>query len=159
MKKIIFIVTILFSISINAQVGIGTNNPDASTALDIVSTDKGILIPRVSLTGKDDITTIENPTSSLLIYNIANVSDIIPGFYYWKDNTWNALSLPTKPLITSSPSATPVTVYTINGYLKVGNTADNPIDSSFSPEEGTMRFKSDTNKFQVFDGTDWVDLH
>lgn len=159
MKKIIFTVAILFSININAQVGIGTTSPDTSTILDIVSADKGILIPRVSLTGKSDAVTIENPTTSLLIYNSATVSGMTPGFYYWKDNTWNALSLPSKPLITSSTSADPVTVYTVNGYLKVGNTADNPADSSFSPEEGTMRFKSDTSKFQVFDGTVWVDLH
>ncbi len=41
-----------------AQVGIGTTTPHASAILDITSTNKGLLLPRVNLTGTNDNTTI-----------------------------------------------------------------------------------------------------
>jgi len=69
MKKQKFI--LLFIISITtcnfAQVGIGTDTPDASAVLDITSISKGILIPRLTTAQRDVIT---NPTFGLLIMNV-----------------------------------------------------------------------------------------
>lgn len=65
------------------QVGIGTTNPSTSSALDINSTNSGLLIPRINLTSTTDVTTIANPATSLLVYNTATVSDVVPGYYYW----------------------------------------------------------------------------
>jgi len=72
------------------NVGINSTgaNPDASSMLDIVSTDKGILIPRVVLTGTASALPIVSPTTSLLIYNSATVSDVTPGYYYWDGSAW-----------------------------------------------------------------------
>ncbi|MCF0052940.1 hypothetical protein LXM25_22925 [Dyadobacter sp. LJ53] len=68
--------------NISAQnVGINTTQPDASAALDIVGTDKGLLIPRVSLQSLIDNTTIPNPATALLIYN-TNEAIGKAGFYY-----------------------------------------------------------------------------
>lgn len=66
MKKISYLAVLLFFILhySGAQVGIGTITPDTSTILDIESTDKGILIPRVSRTD------IANPANGLLIYEV-----------------------------------------------------------------------------------------
>lgn len=44
---------------VQAQVGIGTNNPDSSSVLELKSTTKGLLIPRVSLTSISDVLTLE----------------------------------------------------------------------------------------------------
>lgn len=90
-KRICLFVFTLISCVINAQTGIGTKAPDASSALDVNFTDKGILIPRVSLTGTTDITTITSAAKSLMVYNIATISDITPGYYYWDNNRWNRL--------------------------------------------------------------------
>lgn len=49
-----------------AQVGINTIEPDPSSALDITSTTKGLLIPRMATTDRDGIA---NPTTGLLIFN------------------------------------------------------------------------------------------
>lgn len=62
--------------------------PDASAILDISSSDKGMLVPRVTLTGTNDITTIATPATSLLVYNTATVSDVTPGFYYFNGTLW-----------------------------------------------------------------------
>lgn len=53
------------------NVGINTtgNAPDVSAMLDIVSSSKGLLLPRVSLSSTTDASTISNPATSLLVYN------------------------------------------------------------------------------------------
>jgi len=61
---------------------------NASSILDVSSTNKGMLIPRVALTGTSDITTIAGPATSLLIYNTASVSNVTPGYYYWTGSAW-----------------------------------------------------------------------
>ena len=65
MKKAILLFFVLWSISNTAQIGIGTTTPDASTALEVVSTSKGVLIPRMTLAQKGAIAT---PATGLLVY-------------------------------------------------------------------------------------------
>ncbi|RAV29961.1 hypothetical protein DN748_03910, partial [Sinomicrobium soli] len=78
-----------------AQVGIGTPMPDNSAQLDIVAQDKGILIPRVALTGTKDVMTITSGNvESLLVFNTATAGDIKPGYYYWLDNSWHRVVTP-----------------------------------------------------------------
>ncbi|EAS20892.1 hypothetical protein BBFL7_01784 [Flavobacteria bacterium BBFL7] len=77
---------ILFSFITTAQVGLETENPQA--ALDITSTDAGLLIPRVELTDSTDILTVTNPDGSALVkstivYNTVTNNDVVPAFYYW----------------------------------------------------------------------------
>ena len=50
----------------NAQVGIGTTSPDASSALDVFATDKGVLIPRLTAAQRN---AIPNPANGLIVYN------------------------------------------------------------------------------------------
>ncbi len=66
MKKTTFIAVTLFLISIgtNAQVGIGTTNPNPAAALDVVSTNKGFLFPRVA-----SVTVIATPVAGLIVYD------------------------------------------------------------------------------------------
>ncbi|WP_313804332.1 hypothetical protein [Flavobacterium sp.] len=76
-----------------SQVGIGTIVPDA--ALDVTSTDNGLLIPRVALIANNSATPLTTPTVSELIYNTATVggvNGVIPGYYYWNGTLWIQLS-------------------------------------------------------------------
>ena len=60
-----------------SQVGIGIITPDKSAQLDVVATDKGILIPRVALTSSTDKSTIKaGNVNSLLVFNTNNQNDI-----------------------------------------------------------------------------------
>lgn len=52
-----------------AQVGVGTSNPDASAALDVTATDKGMLVPRVTTTQQN---AISSPATGLLVFNTSN---------------------------------------------------------------------------------------
>lgn len=62
----------LLSVGIlNAQVGINTSSPDPSSVLDISSTKKGVLLPRLTTAQRN---AISNPATGLLIYEAAPVN-------------------------------------------------------------------------------------
>ena len=79
---VICLILLNFSGALFAQ-----NNPSAM--LDVASSNKGVLIPRVALSSTADISTIVSPATSLLVYNTATVgippNNVSPGFYYWLD--------------------------------------------------------------------------
>ena len=107
-KSISIFITFLFLIiqnNMTAQVGIGTTNPNA--ALDITSTDNGLLIPRVALTNTATVLPVLTGIRSELVFNTATVNDVTPGFYY--------LSTDTGPWIRLGPLVT-------NSWLTTGNT-------------------------------------
>ena len=89
MKKIIYIATffilLLSSNEIKSQVGIGTTSPDG--ALDITSTNDGLLIPRVDLTALGSATPLTSPIVSELVYNTGAVLSPA-GFFYWDGTKW-----------------------------------------------------------------------
>lgn len=67
MKRIITTLIICANISlINAQVGIGTNTPNASAMLEVTATDKGILFPRMTSVQR---TSIASPASGLYVFD------------------------------------------------------------------------------------------
>lgn len=75
--------------NIKAQnVGINSsgNTPDGSAMLDVVASDKGLLIPRVNI---DDLTTeapVSSATTSLLVYNTNTTTGV--GYHYWDGSKW-----------------------------------------------------------------------
>ncbi|QNA43210.1 tail fiber domain-containing protein [Lacibacter sediminis] len=75
----------------DVKVGIGTTNPSASAVLDISSTDKGVLIPRMTLAQRNAIT---SPATSLLIYQTDNT----PGYYYYNGTVWASITTNTNNL-------------------------------------------------------------
>jgi hypothetical protein len=86
---IFFFYTFLYT---NAQTGIGTPTPDASAKLDVYSTNKGFLPPRVTLTSSTDNTTIQSPATGLLVYNTGNNAGLIAGYYYWNGTSWATIA-------------------------------------------------------------------
>ena len=49
MRKLITLLLFFFSGFVFAQVGIGTIKPNSSAQLDVVASNKGILIPRIDI--------------------------------------------------------------------------------------------------------------
>lgn len=93
MKHFKLLAFLLISTFTNAQVGIGTTSPDASSVLDITATDKGLLTPRVSLNDISVAAPITSPATGLLVYNnnAAVVGGNGEGFYYWNGAQWTQL--------------------------------------------------------------------
>jgi hypothetical protein len=108
MKKKLSLILMFFvtSACVLAQ-NIGINStgvaPAASAMLDISSTDKGLLIPRVALTAANSASPVTSPETSLLVYNTATAGtapdNVVPGYYYWNGTAWIAL-------VTSSSGST-----------------------------------------------------
>jgi hypothetical protein len=70
-------------LSLNAQVGVGTITPNASSMLDITSNDKGLLIPRMTTAQRD---AIASPATGLLIFNTTS------NLFNYFNGTWAVLS-------------------------------------------------------------------
>lgn len=95
-KNLLFSILMLLTFSTLAQTGIGTTSPNASAKLDVYSTNKGFLPPRITLTGASDVSTIATPVAGLLIYNTATAgtapNNVVPGYYYWNGTAWTQIS-------------------------------------------------------------------
>ncbi len=76
MKNLFCIVFLFIGLSMHAQVAVTTDGsaPDNSAMLDIKSTDKGVLIPRMTQVQRD---AIASPAAGLMIYQ----TDNSPGLY------------------------------------------------------------------------------
>lgn len=74
-----------FTLGLGAQVGINndSSSPDPSAMLDIKSTDKGILIPRMNTAQR---TAIASPATGLLVFDSETES-----FWFYNGNEWTAL--------------------------------------------------------------------
>ena len=89
---------LFFSAAIAQRVGIGTASPHSSAQLDITSTDKGMLVPRIALTAANVASPVTSPADALLVYNTTTSGEgpnaVTPGFYYWNASTlrWQGLA-------------------------------------------------------------------
>lgn len=90
----------LTGVSINSTNAVA----DASALFDMTSTDKGILVPRMTMAQRDAIAT---PAAALLIYQ----TDFTPGFYYYTGSSWSAI------------------FNSLTGWSTSGNTGTNPANN------------------------------
>jgi hypothetical protein len=90
-RQILFIVGLFFLVHLFAQTGIGTTTPNASAKLDVYSTNKGFLPPRVSLTDAYDVTTIPSPATGLLIYCKGDAG-LAAGYYFFNGTAWATIA-------------------------------------------------------------------
>ena len=92
MKKLIATLALTISfvgpISTHAQVGIGTTSPDSDALLEISSTDKGVLLPRISLSNTTNCTPLSAHVAGMFIFNTATTGDVTPGLYYNNGTSW-----------------------------------------------------------------------
>lgn len=101
--KIVFMVFVLLcSVVLRAQnVGIGTASPNANAALDIVSSNKALLLPRLN-----DTTAIATPAAGMVIYNQQTKS---PNFH--DGSKWTRVNDPAQNYVSLYGSMT----YTVTG--------------------------------------------
>jgi hypothetical protein len=84
-KTFLLLFFFLLSFAGNAQIGIGTTTPNASSILDVSSTTQGLLAPRMTTVQRNAITT---PADGLLVYD----TDLKFFFYYISSTaTWTPI--------------------------------------------------------------------
>ena len=114
-----------------AQTGIGTTTPDPSAKLDVSSTNKGFLPPRVTLTSTSDITTIPNPVTALLVYNTGSNVNLSAGYYYWNGTAWTKIG--------NSGSILASNTVTISATGAAPTTGTRTIDKTVAVDNGATR--------------------
>lgn len=90
LKTLIFATTIILGLDIQAQMKIG-NNPttiNANSVLEIESTNKGLLLPRIGLTSTTSFAPLAAHIAGMTVYNTATAGDVTPGYYYNDGSKW-----------------------------------------------------------------------
>ena len=132
MKQIFtFLAAVLVTAATYSQVGIGTTNPDGSAALDITSTTKGLLIPRMTNVQRQ---AISNPVAGLMVY----VTDFVGGRFMFYDGTeWGTLSFtekrPDAPTITGVVSGNAQATVSFTAPLSNGGSVITSYTATSSP--------------------------
>ncbi|MEY4521926.1 MAG: hypothetical protein RIT10_1111 [Bacteroidota bacterium] len=103
-KQLFLGIAILFSSTVSAQVGVGTNTPNASAALDVTSTTKGLLTPRMTSAQR---VAIASPANGLIVYQTDNT----PNFYGYINGAWTPIAAPSNTFVNGS-LGTPFTGFT-----------------------------------------------
>jgi len=135
MKKYLLLF-VFYSCYTTAQVGIGTTIPNA--ALDISSTNDGLLIPRVTLTATNAIAPLTAPTTSELVYNTftsaVGPNQVTPGYYYWNGTMWIRLATDNS-----------------NDWSILGNTGTTPATNFIGTTDNVeLRFRTNnTERFRI----------
>ena len=83
MKNIIttFLFLLIVFSSKAQNIGVGTNTPHPSAALEISDSSKGILIPRMTMSQR---LAIQNPAEGLMVYQTGNNK----GYWYYDGTLW-----------------------------------------------------------------------
>jgi hypothetical protein len=128
--KIIFTALILIlTVNSNAQVGIGNSSPAISSVLDITSTTKGFLAPRMNTNERN---LILNPADGLLIYN----TDELTLNAFSQSKGWTVLSSVFKSeTIATTDTTISIVDVLVTGMsiipLNVNNVNINPLPGTF----------------------------
>ncbi|GAB3741196.1 hypothetical protein [Spirosoma lituiforme] len=86
----------LWFCTVQAQVKVGDNpgTIQPSAVLELETTNKGFLPPRIALTATNVAAPVTSPSTSLLVYNTATSGttpyEVAPGYYYWNGTQWKA---------------------------------------------------------------------
>lgn len=89
-KKYFLSMIVLTGASSMAQVKIGSNptNLNPNSVLEIESTNKGMLLPRLALTGTSSATPLNAHVAGMVVFNTATTGDVFPGFYFNDGSKW-----------------------------------------------------------------------
>ncbi|NCO64741.1 MAG: hypothetical protein GW810_09740 [Flavobacteriales bacterium] len=154
-STIFFVLCFFINSLVFSQVGIGTTLPDASSMLDIQSTSKGILIPRMDTSQR---TSIALPVSGLLVFDTDTQS-----FWFYK-TSWTELATGAPDKIINAEGDTRVEVeqsadddvihLTTSGSERmsidaVGNTRiGDGTNNTYIEEDGSLSYEGTATRYE-----------
>lgn len=117
---LLIIINLLFIDFIYSQnVGINSTGAvgDPSAMLDVVATNKGVLAPRLALTGPTDAVTIPSPANGLFVYNTGSAGGLTPGFYFNRGTSASPFWMPFDKTVVYHASSTSNITIAANGAV------------------------------------------
>jgi hypothetical protein len=148
----------------NAQIGIGTNTPAASAALDITASGSavGLLLPRLTTAERD--ATIKSPSAGLVIYNTTSkFLEVAISGSLWV-NLENGTTTSVASGSTSSTGKVGIGTNTPNdnAVLDVNSTTKGVLlpQAANDPTgvEGMIYYNIISNTVKLYNGTSWITL-
>jgi hypothetical protein len=114
MKKIFLTLTLAVGIMASAQVRIGGTGTsvDANAILELQSSTKGLLFPKVELTGTANVAPLSAHVAGMTVYNTATAGEVTPGLYANSGTAWVKLGA---TATTTSVVLNTSTTYTVLG--------------------------------------------
>jgi len=107
MKKIFSVVFLFLTMHAQAQVKIG-NNPatiNSNSLLELESTNKGFLPPRVALNSTSSVSPLTGTVpAGMLVFSTGGT--LTDGYYYWNGTGWVVLAIGQANLVTKTANAT-----------------------------------------------------
>jgi len=149
---------------LQTQIGINADGsqPDPSAVLDVKSTNRGMLIPRITTASRD---LIPSPANGLLIYNTtSNRFNYFNGTYWYEiqaafiTSSVGTLNPGGGVSINTSPGATPENCAMLDvnnpdrGILVPATTPDLVL----APATGLIIYNIGENRFNFYNGTQWM---
>ncbi len=128
---------------------INVSTPDLSAIFEASSTAKGFLIPRMSTSERDAIT---SPATGLMLFNTTTAH-----FNYYALGNWSEIGSALGTTTVAASSAVFDANSTTKGVLLPRVTTAQR-DAIPSPATGLVLYNSDTNKFQFYNSVSWKDL-
>jgi hypothetical protein len=129
-KNAIILGAVLASTLSFGQIGINTSTPNPDAALDVVSTNKGILNTRITLTSTSSPSPLSAHVAGMMIYNTATVSDVTPGLYYNDGSKWIKAGATITHALSSSGNTMTSTVNGIARTAPIINSISNTVSGN-----------------------------
>ena len=118
---IVFLVTSFFSATLFAQVGINTPDPDTNSILDLKSNNKGLLIPRLSTTDREAMSSVKFSQGMMVYDTTLNVLFVGYGNGASANTKWYAMNpWKTEYRTSNNASVANMTTMTVNPGSTVG---------------------------------------
>lgn len=142
--KLILVFAFLFAANyLTAQVGIGTTTPSTNSALDVHSTSKGLMLPRLN-----DTTNVSNPSAGLMIYDIQTKTPAFHDGARWNTVASQSMMNSTTDSITYTISGSPADF--TNGTFPLvawSQGASTQVSSNFQDLSFTKKMDINSNAF------------
>jgi hypothetical protein len=115
---LLMVVFVGASTQLFSQIKIGENpkSINADAMLEIESTTKGLLLPRIALKSTTSATPLKNFTQGMVVYNTSSTNDLTPGLYYCDGTIWIKATTSTA---TFQPESYQNDLWSINGNNNV----------------------------------------
>jgi hypothetical protein len=107
MRNLLALLLLFISFCANAQVKIGDNpnTINANSLLELESTNKGFLPPRVALNSISSVSPLSGTvTAGMLVYSTGGT--LTDGYYYWNGTEWRRIGNGETNMVTKSANAT-----------------------------------------------------
>jgi hypothetical protein len=88
---LLFISIISFAQGVAINTTLSPAHSDAGLDLDF--SNKGMLFPRVALTGTNSALPLSAHVAGMMVYNTATIGDVTPGLYYNSGTKWIATAI------------------------------------------------------------------